>query len=148
MDTLSKEERSTRMSKIRSKDTTPEMILRSRLFECGLRYRKNKKDLPGKPDLIVRKYNLAIEVRGCFWHGHEDCRDGHIPKTNALFWKEKFRKNKARDKSNLKKLKNLGYRVFIVWECEIKKKDQLDIKINEICSYLKNKFGLVLKQTN
>ena len=136
MDTLNKKERSIRMSKIRSSNTKPEILVRQSLFKKGFRYRINNKALPGKPDITILKYKLIIDVRGCFWHGHENCRDGHVPKTNSAFWKNKFIQNKARDIKNHKKLKEMGFNVFILWECEINKKNILDKKIKEIEKYL------------
>ena len=136
MDTLTKKERSIRMSKIRSSNTKPEILVRQSLFKKGFRYRINNKALPGKPDITILKYKLIIDVRGCFWHGHENCRDGHVPKTNSAFWKNKFIQNKARDIKNHKKLKEMGFNVFILWECEINKKNILDKKIKEIENYL------------
>ena len=136
MDTLNKKERSIRMSKIRSSNTKPEILVRQSLFKKGFRYRINNKSLPGKPDITILKYKLIIDVRGCFWHGHENCPDGHVPKTNSAFWKNKFIQNKARDIKNHKKLKEMGFNVFILWECEINKKNILDKKIKEIENYI------------
>jgi len=121
MDIWTKEKRSQVMSKIRSKNTKPEKILRSKLFEEGYRFRIHKKDLPGKPDIVLKKYNTIIFVHGCFWHYHKDCREGRIPDTNSKFWMEKLCKNVERDKKNQKECQNLGWKVVIVWECEIEK---------------------------
>ena len=142
MDTLTKKERSIRMSKIRSTNTKPEIIVRKTLHNIGLRFRINRKDLPGKPDISVKKYKLAIEVRGCFWHGHETCSDGHIPKTNSTFWKNKFDRNKERDRVNFQKLSDMGYKVFIIWECETRSEAKLKVILNEISHYLKSKYKL------
>ena len=103
-DTLNEEGRSALMSKIRSKDTKPELILRRALFRDGLRYRLHRRDLPGTPDICIEKYKLIVDVRGCFWHGHEACPDGHVPKSNSKFWIEKFTRNKERDTTNFLKL--------------------------------------------
>ncbi len=132
------------MSKIRSTNTKPEIIVRKTLHNIGLRFRINRKDLPGKPDISVKKYKLVIEVRGCFWHGHETCPDGHIPKTNSLFWKNKFDRNKERDRVNFQKLSDMGYKVFIIWECETRSEAKLKAMIDEISHYLKRKFKLYL----
>ena len=132
------------MSKIRSTNTKPEIIIRKALHDRGLRYRINRKDLPGKPDISVKKYKLVIEVRGCFWHGHENCPDGHIPKTNSLFWKNKFIRNKERDRVNFQKLSDMGYKVFIIWECETRSEAKLKALIDDISHYLKYKFKLYL----
>lgn len=105
------------MSKIGSKDTKPEWIVRRYLFSHGYRYRKNVKGLPGSPDIVLRKYNIAIFIHGCFWHGHTD---GHIPKSNKEFWENKIIRNKQRDEENKEKLKKLGWKVMTIWECQLK----------------------------
>lgn len=109
------------MSKIRSKDTKPEITLRSVLHQLGYRFSIHKKDLPGKPDIVLPKYNTVIFVHGCFWHYHEDCREGRIPNTNSKFWKEKLAKNVEKDKMHIKGCNELGWKVIVVWECEIEK---------------------------
>ena len=124
------------MSKIRSVNTKPEIIVRKNLYKKGFRYRINNKALPGKPDITILKYKLIIDVRGCFWHGHENCRDGHVPKTNSKFWVNKFEQNKIRDQKNLNKLKDMGFNIFILWECEINKKNILNTKLEEIENYI------------
>lgn len=122
------------MSKIRSKNTKPEMTLRKALFAKGFRYRVNYKKLPGKPDIVFPKYKTAIFVHGCFWHGHERCKISHIPKSNTEFWKNKISTNQERDKNNVVQILSLGWKVLIVWECEIFNKIPSDIldKIIEI----------------
>ena len=121
MDIWSKEKRSDVMSKIRSKDTKPEKILRSKLFREGFRFRLHKKDLPGKPDIVLPKYNTIIFVHGCFWHYHKVCKEGRIPDTNSKFWKEKLFKNIERDKKHQEECEKLGWKVLVIWECEIEK---------------------------
>ena len=121
MDIWTKEKRSEVMSKIKSKDTKPEKLLRSALHKEGYRFRIHKKGLSGNPDIVLPKYKTVIYVNGCFWHLHKDCRDGHIPKTNKKYWKEKLLKNVERDKLNQKACEKLGWNVIVVWECEIKK---------------------------
>jgi DNA mismatch endonuclease (patch repair protein) len=121
MDIWSKEKRSEVMSKIRSENTKPEKILRSWFYANGLRFRIHRKDLPGKPDIVFAKYKTVIFVHGCFWHYHKDCRDGRIPSTNSKFWEEKLFKNIQRDEKHQLKLKELGWKVIVVWECEINK---------------------------
>lgn len=118
------------MSLIQSKNTKPEMIVRKYLFNCGLRYRLHDKRLPGKPDLIFPKYKTAVFVNGCFWHRH-DCKYATTPKSNTEFWQIKFQKNVDRDKKNYKELNQIGWRVLIVWECELKK-DRLEEKLNNL----------------
>ncbi len=121
MDIWSKEKRSHVMSRIRSSDTKPEIVLRSALHRLGYRFRVNKKDLPGKPDIVLMKYNTVIFVHGCFWHFHNECREGRIPTSNTLFWSEKLSKNIDRDRRNQTRLEELGWKVIVVWECEIEK---------------------------
>jgi DNA mismatch endonuclease (patch repair protein) len=121
-----------RMSQIRGKDTKPEKKVRAHLFSTGLRYRKNVVSMPGKPDLVLKKHNAVIFIHGCFWHGHKNCKNFKYPKSHATFWKEKFDKNIANDKRNVRILRKLGWRVFIVWECQLKKKNTLDHLVNKI----------------
>ena len=121
MDIWTKEKRSEVMSKIRSKDTKPEKTLRSALHKEGYRFRIHKKGLPGNPDIVLTKFKIAIFVNGCFWHQHRGCPDGHIPKTKKKYWKEKLLKNVERDEQKQRACENLGWKVIVVWECEIKK---------------------------
>ena len=114
-------QRSFNMSKIRSANTKPELLLRKRLFAEGFRYRINDRKLPGKPDLVFKKYNTVIFVHGCFWHGHQDCRYFVVPKTRTEFWTEKINGNKERDQRNNALLKQAGWNVITVWECDMKK---------------------------
>lgn len=122
MDIWSKEKRSQVMAKIRSENTKPERILRSTLHRQGYRFRIHKKDLPGKPDIALPKHRTLIFVHGCFWHYHEHCREGRIPSTNSKFWQEKLCKNVEKDKRNVKACEELGWKVLVVWECEVEKK--------------------------
>lgn len=122
MDIWDKKKRSEVMSKIRSKNTKPELTLRKALFAKGYRYRINYKKLPGKPDIVLPKYKTAIFIHGCFWHGHEHCKISHIPKSNTDFWQHKISTNRERDKNNETKILALGWNVLILWECEISKK--------------------------
>jgi len=105
--------RSYTMSRIRSKDTKPEMVVRRFLYHHGFRYRLYVKDLPGKPDIVLYKHKTVIFVHGCFWHGHEGCKSGHIPHTNVDYWDLKIRKNRVRDSENKVKLESLGYKIII-----------------------------------
>jgi len=120
-DIWSKEKRSDVMSKIRGKNTRPEIILRSQLFKQGLRFRIHRKDLPGKPDIVLAKYKTIIFVNGCFWHYHKNCKEGKIPSTNSTYWKEKLQKNVEKDNKHIQELEKLGWKVIVVWECEIEK---------------------------
>ena len=123
------------MSNIPSKNTKPEETVRKYLFAQGLRYRKNVSKLPGKPDIVLPKYKTAVFVNGCFWHGHEGCEYFVRPKTNTEFWYAKFKYNQERDERNYQKLRDLGWRILIVWECEIRHGDankRLEQLIEEI----------------
>ena len=121
MDKHSKEVRSYNMSRIRSTNSKPETMVRKFLFSKGLRYRKNVKTLPGKPDIVLKKYKTVVFVNGCFWHGHENCKYFVMPKSNTDFWTEKISRNIARDSATYQALTKLGWNVIIVWECELKK---------------------------
>lgn len=121
MDIWNNKKRSEVMSLIRGKDTKPEVIIRKSLYKKGYRYRINYKKLSGKPDIVLHKYKTALFIHGCFWHGHENCKVAHIPKTNSEFWKHKFNKNKERDKNNILILTDQGWNVIVIWECEITK---------------------------
>jgi len=120
------------MSKIRSKDTKPELIVRKYLWEKGYRYRLQRKDLPGKPDIILTRYRFAIFVNGCFWHMHNGCKYFVWPKTNAEFWKEKISQNVQRDTKNYELLKKSGWNAIIIWECELKKEHRENTLKNRI----------------
>ena len=111
------------MSKVRSKNTTPETTLRKALFNKGFRYRTNDDKLPGKPDIVLHKYRTAIFVHGCFWHGHQGCKKSTLPKTNADFWFGKIESNKRRDRLDALQLLSMGWKVLTVWECEINKRN-------------------------
>ena len=121
VDKVSKEVRSYNMSRIKSKDTKPEILVRSYLFSRGLRFRKNDKRYPGSPDIVLPKYRTVVFVHGCFWHLHEGCKYATMPKSNVEFWEKKLYGNKERDERNLKKLEEMGWKVITVWECELKK---------------------------
>ncbi len=121
MDVHSKEVRSYNMSCIKGKGTKPEEMVRKYLFSQGFRYRKNDKRLPGTPDIVLPKYKTVIFVNGCFWHGHEGCKYFVWPKNNAEFWKAKILQNIERDKRDFERLENAGWKVIVVWECQLKK---------------------------
>lgn len=111
--------RSEIMGRVKGKNTSIEIAVRKRLHRQGFRYRVNVKDLPGKPDIVLPKYDTIIYVNGCFWHGHSCKRGSRIPIKNRDYWKEKINKNMIRDKKNIKKLESLGWKVITVWECEL-----------------------------
>ena len=141
-DIKSPEARSQNMSKIRSKDTKPEIWLRKKLFERGYRYRKNVNSVTGHPDLWLAKYNTAIFVHGCFWHRHEGCRYAYTPKSREEFWLDKFRKNVNRDMFVRTELTNTGIKMLIVWECTVKRimKDAKEMEdvLGEIEAFLQS----------
>ncbi|OIN57137.1 very short patch repair endonuclease [Arsenicibacter rosenii] len=116
------QQRSYNMSRIKGKDTKPEMIVRKYLHARGFRYRLHNKDLPGKPDIVLPRYRTVIFVHGCFWHGHEGCRYFILPKTKTDWWEAKISGNKERDNRNLAALRASGWKVIIVYECELKPK--------------------------
>lgn len=126
-DTLTPAERSARMRRIRGRDTKPELIVRQLLWGMGYRYRLQARDLPGRPDIVFRGRRLAIMVHGCFWHRHPDpaCPLARLPKSRLDFWLPKLERNRERDLANLAKLDALGWRVLLVWECELRDRERL-----------------------
>ena len=132
MDRISPEKRSWNMSRIKSKDTTPERIVRSFLHRNGFRFRLHVKDLPGKPDIVLPKYKTVIEVRGCYWHRHEGCKYAYMPKTRIEFWQKKFNENIRRDKVTYQMLSESGFKVFVIWEGEI-----TEAYLNNVCLQIK-----------
>ena len=132
MDFLTKEKRSWNMSRVRSQDTKPELIVRSFLHRNGFRFRLHVKNLPGHPDIVLPKYKTVIEVRGCYWHRHEDCKKTTTPSTHVEFWQKKFAENIARDQRTEAELRRLGWRVIVIWDCEIPK------RLNSILQYLQD----------
>jgi len=117
------EQRSRNMSAIKSKNTKPEIKVRKVLHSMGYRFRLHRKDLPGSPDIVLPKYKTVIFVHGCFWHRHQNCKYASTPKTRQEFWNKKFNENINRDKINQEFLSSKGWKIIIVWECEIKDKD-------------------------
>jgi DNA mismatch endonuclease (patch repair protein) len=117
------EQRSRNMSAIKSKNTKPEIKVRKVLHSMGYRFRLHSKDLPGSPDIVLPKYKTVIFVHGCFWHRHQNCKYASTPKTRQEFWNKKFNENINRDKINQENLSSKGWKIIIVWECEIKDKD-------------------------
>ena len=130
-DIYSKNKRSQIMSKISGKETEPEILVRKFLFRKGFRYRKNDNRYPGTPDIVMSKYKTVIFVHGCFWHGH-NCRAGKLPETRKEFWQNKIDTNIARDKKNRQDLEKLGWKVLVIWQCELKNKKIRAEKLKEI----------------
>lgn len=118
-DVFSPRKRSEVMRRIRSKDTKPEMLIRRALHRLGFRYRLHDTRLPGRPDIVLPRFRVAIQVRGCFWHTHT-CPDGHVPKSRRAYWRTKLAANRARDRENDRKLRQMGWKVIVVWECRLK----------------------------
>ena len=135
-DNHSKEVRSMNMSHIRSTDSKPEEIVRKYLFSQGFRYRKNVRKLPVCPDVVLTKYRTVIFVNGCFWHRH-DCQRFVWPSSNQDYWKTKILRNVERDCKNIRSLKNLGWNVLVVWECELKRA-VLEKSLNKLVNEIKN----------
>ncbi|KMP11495.1 endonuclease [Candidatus Nitromaritima sp. SCGC AAA799-C22] len=129
-DTITPSKRSKLMSKVRSKDTKPEMIVRRMVFKLGFRYRLHQSDLPGKPDLVFRKLKKIIFVHGCFWHKHSlpSCRLSRLPKSKLNYWLQKLESNKIRDKKNRAKLTQAGWKILIIWECQLKRLDRVKLR--------------------
>ncbi|HUU51654.1 MAG TPA: very short patch repair endonuclease [Candidatus Heimdallarchaeota archaeon] len=138
MDKISKERRSWNMSRIRAKNTKPEVFVRSMLHRMGYRFRIHLKGLPGKPDIVLPKYHTAIFVHGCFWHGHEGCKDFAPPKTRTEWWLNKINGNKKKDTENIAQLDRQGWHVIIIWECELTP-DKRENTIKSLVDMLNNK---------
>ena len=133
-DIFTKEKRSEIMSKIRTKDTSIEVQVRKWLFANGYRFRKNDRRYPGSPDIVLPKYKTIIFVHGCYWHAHEACRGGKLPMTRTEFWSAKFERNKERDKRKIDALESLGWKVIVLWECELKQ--DISSKMESVVSEL------------
>lgn len=123
-DTVSKAKRSWNMQQIRSGNTKPEKIARTSLFKMGYRFRLHVRDLPGKPDIVLPRYHTVIFVNGCFWHRHANCIEASRPKSNSKYWEEKIQRNQLRDLRNMRDLQTIGWRVIVLWECDIIKRPQ------------------------
>ena len=136
-DNLTQEKRSWNMSHIRSKDTAPEVKVRKYLFAQGFRFRKNVASLPGKPDIVLPKYHTVVFVHGCFWHCHPNCRRANIPKSREEYWGPKLARNVINDQKHYHDLAASGWKVIIVWECELKKK-VFENTMDRVISQIKN----------
>lgn len=129
MDRLTPQKRSENMRRIKSKDTSPELMVRRTVHALGFRFRLHAKHLPGAPDLAFVGRRKAIFVHGCFWHSHRGCVDGHIPRSRTEYWSEKLNRNKMRDRANLRSLAQQGWQILVIWECETKDVDSLSQKL-------------------
>ena len=137
-DRFSTEKRSEIMSRIRSKNTKPEMRVRSALHRLGYRFRLHRTDLPGTPDLVLPRFRAVVQVRGCFWHGH-DCPVGHTPRSNTAYWGPKIERNKARDRRSDAALGEKGWKVIEVWECACRGETRLSESVIAIDKQLKHR---------
>ena len=131
-DDRSPAERSLNMSHIRSRDTSPELKVRSMIHRAGYRYRLHVKEMPGKPDIVMPRYRTAIFVNGCFWHRHLDCRYATMPKTNIDYWQQKFKRNVDRDQETYNALKQDGWSIVVIWECQTRDRNRLSKLLAEI----------------
>lgn len=144
-DTMSAEQRHQCMASVHSKDTKPEMLVRRFLFSRGFRYRLHVRSLPGSPDIVLPKYKTVIFVNGCFWHGHDGCPLHRVPKSNVEFWVSKIEKNKKRDQREYSLLKKMGWKVLLVWECQLRpfcKKDTLEYLVYTLSEILLDKYRI------
>ena len=131
-DIISAARRSEVMSLVRGKNTKPEVAVRSLVHGLGFRFRLHRKDLPGRPDIVLPRLRTVLFVHGCFWHRHPDCKYAYTPKSRARFWEAKFSANVRRDEAAERELADLGWKVVVVWECELRKKDRLERRLGRL----------------
>ena len=139
-DKLTSSQRSRCMSRIRGKNTKPEILVRKGLHARGFRFRLHNKKLPGSPDIVLPKYGVAIMVNGCFWHGHKGCRYATKPKSNVEFWETKIARNRHRDEVTTAHLEALGWTVITIWECELRTNSQLDDRLNTLAEEIRRAY--------
>lgn len=132
MDTITREHRSWNMSRIKGRDTKPELLVRSVLHRLGYRFRLHSKNLPGRPDVVLARHRIVVFVHGCFWHRHPHCRYAYTPRSNVSFWTTKFEQNVARDSETYRALRKEGWRVVVVWECQAKDAKSVIARLKEI----------------
>jgi DNA mismatch endonuclease, patch repair protein len=137
VDTRNKEQRSRIMAAVHSKNTKPELLVRKFLWSNGIRYRLHPKNLPGKPDIVIPRCKIAIFVHGCFWHGHENCSLGHLPKSRVEYWKNKIETNKTRDRQVIEKLEKEEWHCIIVWHCQLRTKKMSSITLPLVLEEIK-----------
>lgn len=140
-DIFSKDKRSRIMSAIKGKETQPEILVRRYLFSKGFRYRKNDPRLPGKPDIVLPKYKKIIFIHGCFWHGHSCAKGSKLPQTRKEFWKNKIASNMDHDKIVMDNLESEGWKVIVLWDCEIKSKVKRDKRLELLVSQIEHKYN-------
>ena len=146
LDKLTPSQRHHCMSRIRGKNTKPEILVRKGLHARGFRFRLHNKKLPGSPDIVLPKYGVAIMVNGCFWHGHKGCRYATEPKTNIEFWETKIARNRHRDEVTTAHLEALGWTVITVWECELRNSSQLDDRLDALAEGIREAGAALLKR--
>jgi DNA mismatch endonuclease, patch repair protein len=148
MDTLTPTARSERMGRVRHKDTSPELLVRRLLHKMGYRYRLHRRDLPGCPDLVFSRVRKIIFIHGCFWHRHSDagCKLARLPKSRQDFWVPKLEANRARDARNQEALSTAGWKVLVVWECELRHKEQLENKLKRFLEGVCERSSSLLEQ--
>ena len=139
-DRLNTQQRHHCMSRIRGKNTKPEILVRKGLHARGFRFRLHNKKLPGSPDIVLPKYGVAIMVNGCFWHGHKGCRYATKPKSNIEFWETKIARNRHRDEVTTAHLEALGWTVITIWECELRTNSQLDDRLNTLAEEIRRAY--------
>ena len=147
-DFMTPSQRSQAMSKVRGYNTKPERLIRSQLHRQGFRFRINTPSLPGKPDIVLKKYNAIIFVHGCFWHNHKGCKKSKLPQTRKDFWQKKIADTVLRDQRNISDLAKQGWRIAVIWECRTKKMDDLDYTINELSKWLIEGKSKLIKLSN
>jgi len=138
-DIYSKSKRSEIMSHIPDKDSKMEISVRKALFSAGLRYRKNVKSLPGKPDIVLSKYKTVIFTHGCFWHGHKRCKASKLPESRRDFWENKIKDNIERDKRNISLLERMGWEVIVIWQCELRNESKRQARLTTLVSEIKGR---------
>jgi DNA mismatch endonuclease (patch repair protein) len=139
LDRVDQETRSKNMSRVRAKNTTPELAVRRMAHRLGLRFRIHRKDLPGKPDLVFPKHRLVVFVNGCFWHRHPKCRRATMPATRIEFWRAKFEATETRDADHAGRLNTLGWKVLTIWECELKHPELIAAKLLDATSPMRSR---------
>jgi DNA mismatch endonuclease (patch repair protein) len=131
LDPLTKKERSERMSRVKNKDTEPEMAVRRLIYGMGYRYRLHVSSLPGKPDLVFKGRRKVIFVHGCFWHLHDECKSYNLPKSRTDFWMPKLKRNRERDEENIAALEDAGWEVLVIWECQINDLEDVSARVRQ-----------------
>lgn len=137
VDTISQEKRSRIMSAVHSKNTLAELLVRRYLWSHGIRYRIHRKDLPGKPDIAMPRYKLAVFIHGCFWHGHDECMRGRLPKSRLEYWKPKIEANRSRDRKIEEELNQKGWQQLVIWECQLRTQKAASIALPELLENIK-----------